>query len=340
MKTWKVLSLIAVVAIVAAGCGSGGSGKTLVEINGSKITDEDIKFLGEINPRIQAQLQSPAAKQRVIDNLVEQELLYQDALKEGVNRDSAVKAKIELYRRVIIAQSLLEKEADKAAKKFYDDNSNDFKKLKFSNILVKFTTPEQQKAAKGSKEQTRSEEAALKIANELKAKIDGGADFAAVAKESSDDFMTKANGGDMGLSSKDDKRLTSRGYAPLLDKAFEMKVGEVYGPIKTSDGYHIITVTKAAEVVPFEEAKQEILFKVRNDSRTELLAKLKKNAKIIYPEEEAKKAEAEKKAREMAKAKPEATPEAPEATPAPTAAPDAAPAEDAAPAPAPTEEKK
>lgn len=300
MKTWRVALLLIAAVILVAGCGNRtSSGKVLVEINGDKITEGDLKFLGEINPRIQGQLDSPEGRQRILDNLVEQDLLYQQAVKEGVNRDAVVKAKVDLYRRVIIAQSLVEKEIEAAAKKYYEANPDEFKKLRLSEIMVKFTSPDQVKIAKKGKDAagTRSEAEALKVANELKAKIDGGAKFEEVAKESSEDAATKARGGDIGLVSKGDKRLEARGFGPLLEKAFELKVGEVSGPIKTQDGYFLITVTRGLEPEPFDEAKQAILFKVRNDSRQELLARIKKDAKVVYPDEVAAKKKAEEEAK-------------------------------------------
>lgn len=304
MKKWMALSLITAVAFIYA-CGSASSGKVLVEINGDEITEGDLQFLGEINPRIQAQIDTPAGQKRILDNLVEQEIMYQEAVREGINRDPKVKAKVDLYRRVIIAQSLVEAETDKMAKKYYDEHQDDYKKLKMSHIMVKFATPEEiKKAKKGDKPLTEQE--ALKKAEELKAKIDKGEAFEKVAQESSDDAATKARGGDMGLVSKDDKRVEARGFGPLLAKAVDLKVGEVAGPIKTDKGYHLIVVTRGLELEPFEEAKQAILFKVRGDVRNDLLARLKKDAKIVYPEEEKAKAEAEAKQQE---AKPEATKE-------------------------------
>jgi len=293
MKKLIVLALVVAAAAIYS-CGGSSSGKVLVDIDGDKITDADLKFLGEINPRIQAQIENPAGQKRILENLVEQELMYQEAVKEGINRDPKVKAKVDLYRRVIIAQALVEAETDKMAQKYYDEHADEFKKLKLSHIMVKFATPDEIKKAKKG-EKPLDEAQALKKAEEIKARIEKGEDFAKVAGETSDDAATKSRGGDLGLVSKDDKRMEARGFGPLLAKAYEMKVGEVFGPIKTDKGYHVAVVTRGIEVEPFEEAKQGILFKVRGDVRTELLARLKKDAKIIYPEEEKAKAESGKK---------------------------------------------
>lgn len=284
MKTMKTLICV-IVAIAFVGCGGpSGSGKVLVEINGDKITEGDLDFLGEINPRIKRQLERPDGKKRILDNLVEQDLLYQKAMKEGLNRDPQVKAKVDLYRQVIIAQALVDKRIDEAAKEHYDKNQDDFKKLKMAQIDIRFATPEEMKKAKKGKK-LHTEKEALKIANEVKAKIAGGMSFEEAAKEYSEDPITRGRGGNMGLVSLKDKRLISRGYEPILEKAFTMKVGEVAGPIKTTSGYHIITVTRGAELEPFDEAKQSIVFKIKAQTKNTLVFELKKKAKIVYPEE-------------------------------------------------------
>ncbi len=294
MKKLGLVVVLALVISIFSACGGGSSsGKVVVDINGNKITQGDLDLLGDINPRIKAQLLSPIGRKGVIENLVEQELLYQEAIKQGLNRDSEVKAKIDLYRKVIIAQSLVESDLKKAAKKYYDEHPEEFKKLKMSQIMIKYESPEEikkaKKSAKGPKIHTEQE--ALKIIEGLKAKIDAGEDFAKIARENSEDVATRSKGGDIGMVSKDDQRLAGRGMAPLVDKAFEMSVDQVSGPIKTAKGYHLIMVTKAAEVEDFSDAEQSILFKMRGDSKNDLLTKLKKDATIVYSEEEEQKKE-------------------------------------------------
>ena len=309
MKKLVCLWGIIFAAVILAGCGDTTSkGKVLVDINGNKITEGTLEFLGDINPRIKAQIASPAGRKRILNNLVEQNLLYQEAVKEGINRDPTVKAKVDLYRRVIIAQSLMEKQIEEAAKKYYEDNQGEFKKLMLSQIMVRYSSPEEIKKAKktkkgkkGKRAKLHTEKEALKIANDIKAKLDKGEGFEKVAKENSEDPATKSRGGNLGPASKGDKRLAARGYGPLLEKAFEMKVGEISGPIKTSKGYHIITVTKGIELEPYEDAKRSIIIKVRNDTRKNLLARLKKDATIVYPEEKREKKAMENRKQELKK---------------------------------------
>lgn len=312
---------IAIFSFVVANCGGGlstSSGKTLVSVNGKKITEGDLEFLGTVNPRIKAQLASPMGKKRILDNLVEQELLYQEAVKKGINRDPEVRAKAELYRRVIVAQSLLDKELEQESKKFYEEHPDEFKKLKMSQIMIRYDTD----AKKGKKaKDTHTEKQALKIANEVKARLDKGEDFAKVATEVSEDMATKRRGGDMGLVAKDDKRFEARGYGPLVEKAYEMKVDEVSGPIKTENGYHIIKVTRGVELEPYDEVKPGIIFKTKGQLKNDTVARLKKEGSVTYADElkpkkpEAPAAEGEKEIMPLAPEKKEAP--AAEAKPAP-----------------------
>lgn len=294
-----VIISITALAFVIANCSGGlttSSGKTLVSVNGKKITEGDLEFLSTINPRIAAQMDTPAGKKRILDNLVEQELLYQEAVKKGINRDPEVRAKAELYRRVIVAQSLLDKEIEAAAKKYYDENKDEFNKLGLAQIVIRYENDPKKRRGKAGK-QLHSEKEALRLANKALERINNGEEFTKVAIDVSEDMATKRRGGDMGLVAKNDPRFVARGYAPLVDKAFEMKVGEVAGPIKTEGGYHIIMVTKGIEEEPFETAERGILFKLRGKVRNELVGELKKEGSVTFATELEPKAEpaAEKK---------------------------------------------
>lgn len=291
MKKFAMLAVVFLVAVALWGCSSGKKGEMLVEINGHEITTGDLDFLGTVNPRITAMTATPEGKKKILDNLIEQTLLYQEAVKKGINRKKDVKEKVDLYRQVIIAQALVDDEAEKDSKKYYDEHPQEFKKLGLSEIMIKYAGPEDIKKAKGKKANVtlRDEQDALKLANEIKARLDKGEDFATVAKEVSEDPMTKARGGDLGLVAEKDPRLEARGMGPIIDKAFEIKVGEIAGPIKTNQGYYIITVTRGVEVEPFEEAKDYIAFKNKNFVKTALVERLKKDSKIVYAEEAGKK---------------------------------------------------
>ncbi|OGQ04443.1 MAG: hypothetical protein A2W61_08625 [Deltaproteobacteria bacterium RIFCSPLOWO2_01_44_7] len=267
---------------------SMSSGKTLVDINGKKITEGDLEFLSTLNPNIAAQLSTPFGKKQILDNLVEQELLYQASRKEGLEHDPKVQAKVDLYKKVILAQAFVEANSIKEAKKYYEEHKNEFEQLKMSHIMIRYATPQEIKAAKKAKNPAmakHTEQEALKIANEILDKLNKGGEFIKVVKEVSEDLTTKEQGGDLGFASKEDPVLTRRGFSPLIEKAFTMKVGEIAGPIKTASGYHLVTLTSPAQLAPFEEVKNQVLFKTRGDVRGKILTELKGSNKVVFAKE-------------------------------------------------------
>ncbi|MCM8745124.1 peptidylprolyl isomerase [Thermomicrobium sp. CFH 73360] len=78
--------------------------------------------------------------------------------------------------------------------------------------------------------------ATREAAEEALADIQGGADFATLARERSTDRDTAPNGGDLGW--------LPRGYMPpeFDEIAFALQPGEVGGPVQTIYGWHIIKV--------------------------------------------------------------------------------------------------
>jgi hypothetical protein len=83
----------------------------------------------------------------------------------------------------------------------------------------------------------RTEEEALALAQEVKAKIDAGEDFAALAQQYSDDQGSAFDGGDLGWFAQDQGLVVEFEQA-----AFALQPGEVSEPVKTQFGYHIIKV--------------------------------------------------------------------------------------------------
>lgn len=79
-------------------------------------------------------------------------------------------------------------------------------------------------------------------------------DFAALARETSEDAATKASGGDIGWVNKNDKRDSD----DPLTNAFSMKQGDVSQPIKKGDKYYVLKVTDR-KLASFDEAKPQLL---------------------------------------------------------------------------------
>lgn len=101
--------------------------------------------------------------------------------------------------------------------------------VRASHILLMYAGSERSRA-------TRTKEQAQQQIQQLKSQIDGGADFADLARANSD-CPSSAKGGDLGNFGR--KQMVK----PFEDAAFGMPVGSVSGVVETEFGYHIIKRT-------------------------------------------------------------------------------------------------
>ncbi|MED2934344.1 peptidylprolyl isomerase [Bacillus wiedmannii] len=91
-----------------------------------------------------------------------------------------------------------------------------------------------------------------KKSKEIKEKLNNGEDFAALAKQYSEDPGSKEKGGELtefGPGEMDPK---------FEEAAYKLDVGQVSDPIKSSYGYHIIKLTEKKELKPFDQEKDNI----------------------------------------------------------------------------------
>ena len=92
------------------------------------------------------------------------------------------------------------------------------------------------------------------LAEEIAKKAKAGADFAALAKQYSEDESNASAGGDLDYFGR------GRMVAEFEQAAFAMKAGEISNPVKTAFGYHIIKVVdnKPETTRPVAEVRPEI----------------------------------------------------------------------------------
>jgi len=246
---------------------------------------------------------------RILDQLIDGELLFQTAVKEGYGAspeaiDAAFaelsgryetpeefQAEMEkrgfeestlresINRQLSIQKYIQETIVPEAVvpedmvRKAYDENPQNFttqEQVKASHILINSSESDPQE----------KKDAALKKAKEVAALAKAkGADFAALAREHSEG-PSGPSGGDLGYFTR------GRMVKPFEDAAFSLKVNEVSDPVLTQFGYHIIKVTdrKEASTVPFEEVQERLEQDLTNRMVSEMigrkLSELRKEAKI------------------------------------------------------------
>ncbi|HHT02256.1 MAG TPA: hypothetical protein GXZ96_06160, partial [Firmicutes bacterium] len=91
-------------------------------------------------------------------------------------------------------------------------------------------------------------------ADNIRAKLDSGADFATLALQYSKDQQTKNRGGDLGYFTKGEM------MREFEEAAFALQPGETSDPVETLYGYHIIRVEdhKQAVIPPLGDVRNEV----------------------------------------------------------------------------------
>jgi peptidyl-prolyl cis-trans isomerase C len=221
-------------------------------------------------------------RERVLDQLIDNELLYQQAVK---SRHRVPEAEIEAemkrltqgmaspdefartlsesqvsedefreqVRRTLVVARFVDAEVAAQVtlgvedlRRYYDQNPSEMMRpeaIRIGQIMVRVPS--------GASLQARA--AARQKIEEILKELRAGSDFAEMARKHSDG-PEAGRGGDSGLMSR------GGGPPPIERVAFQMKPGEISDVIETRIGFHIIRVgdTRPAGPVPFEEAREAI----------------------------------------------------------------------------------
>ncbi len=268
---------VAALVIASAGCGGGsGRDRIIASIGNMKITVSDIVERIKNLP-VKYQEFVKKRKEEFLDELINDTLLYQEALRKGLHKNREVQNILEEARKKILIAKLLKDEVDdtievseEEVELYYGENKGKYMRpeiMRVSHILV----PTKEEADKISAELTR------------------GANFEDLARAKSVD-PTAQRGGDVGYFPKGQ-------LMPEFEAACEnLAIGGVSGPVKTTLGYHIIKLTdrRAPEERPLEQVRDSIKSELRTAERqkkfNELVGKLRKTTPVKVNKEALSKA--------------------------------------------------
>jgi peptidyl-prolyl cis-trans isomerase C len=160
---------------------------------------------------------------------------------------------------------------DALLKKYYADHQAEYVQVHARHILIRF---------KGSAVPLRpgqsdiAEADALTKTLELRKRIAGGEDFAAIAEKESDDTGSGAKGGDLGTFSKGQ-------MVPVFEEAaFALKPGQLSDPVKSQFGYHLIKV-ESHDSKPFDEVRSQLQTQLQQERLKTALDDLLKKAQVV-----------------------------------------------------------
>ena len=236
--------------------------KVVASVNGVRLGSELMDVMLN-NALAQGATDSAELRNQLRNELVTREVLAQEARKQGLDKDTAIKAQLALQQNVLLSDILIAKQNEKvkpseerlrAEYKRQADVLADAEEYQISHIVTATET---------------EAKAVIKAAKE-------GAAFDKLASEKSINPSAKG-GGNLGW-------LLTNQINPLFSNVLaNMAVGGVTAlPIQTPDGWQVLKlVAKRKYKVPtFDESKQQVINAVMANDRAEYVQKLIKSAKV------------------------------------------------------------
>ena len=256
-------------------------GTVLAKVNGDTITlesfDEKVKNLQALSPEIK--INTPEAKKSYLNDLITQELIYQDAKSRGIEKQKDVKDAVEEFRKGVMARQLIMDETKgitvepSEIEAFYNQYKQAFasaRQVHAREIVVS------------------SEQAAKDILIQL---LQGG-DFAAIAKERSID-ASASKGGDLGTVNPAEQ------FDKFNEVTATLDAGQVSPIFKGPKGYYIVKVEEVkggqipqltdtlpdSNMTVYDQIKNGLLQQKQAQRIQDLTDRLRREAKIEIKEE-------------------------------------------------------
>ncbi len=246
---------VALACLACLACGARDSGSPVViEASGLSMTQAEFEKLVEGNESLRATLARPAGKAALGREFGRAFALEAEARRRKLDQSPGVQLKVRNYTMQLLGYELLVSlragylKDQEALARHYEAKRSAFEEPRVRTILVR-VKGSAAAARPGTRELSEAEARAK--AEALRAKLAGGADFAALAKEESDDNGSRDAGGDIGF--------VTRGStdARLEELAYSLPVGALSDVIRTELGFQILRVEER-RALPLESVKEVI----------------------------------------------------------------------------------
>ncbi len=256
---YSVLLMAAAVALSLPVLAQNGA---VAKVNGVSIPQSRMDMVLKVRAA-NKQPDTPDVRSAIKDTLINQEIILQEAVKKGLDKNPEVAAQLDLQRQEILTTAYIQEYmrtnpvTDDAMRKEYE--------------RIKPTIPTKEYKARHILVEKEDE------AKEILAQIRKGGSFEKLAAEKSKDTGSKARGGDLDWSP------AQRYVKPFGEALAKLKKGQMTdAPVQSDFGWHIIRLDdeRAAKVPTFEEAKPQIQNMLQGQQVQKMLGDLRGKAKI------------------------------------------------------------
>lgn len=255
------LAAFALLSAVAISPAFADSSKAAAVVNGVAIPQARVDMRVQVAAS-QGQPDTPELRKAIRDELVNLELLSQEAAKKGLDKQPESAQQLELVRQSTLAGIYMQDYAKN------HPISDDALKQEFESLKTKLG----KKEYKTAHILVNTEDEAKAIAAQLKK----GGKFDKLAKEKSKDPGSAQHGGDLGWN------VPSNFVPPFADAMVSLKKGQVSAPVQSQFGWHIIKLEDVRDlnVPPFEQVKPSLMQRLQQQAVQKAISDLRANAKI------------------------------------------------------------
>jgi len=256
--------------LLLSGCTPPPSEERVVAfVNGKPITQTEFdNEWNDLPEATKARYEKEGGKQVFLKELVDHELIMQEARKQGLDQSDAFRDRVRRYKEKLLKEELL-KDRMKATAEPTKEELDRYYEQHASELLTPLKVRVAQMLLPN-----------FPAAKDLETQVNRGGDFGKFAQRYSVDTKTKAKGGDLGPYRK--------GLViPEVDEAIRtLKPGMVSAPIKTDAGYYLVMITALepeiiqADLAKRERLRQELLYLKRKQHYDDAIAEIKAKAVV------------------------------------------------------------
>ncbi len=261
MNLRHTMMALSLAACTTAGSAVAAPADVLATVNGTHITQQMLEIYVRQRGIEDLSKLAPDRKTKIIDELVNRELLYRAALDKKLDKKPDTLADLENARASILASSAVRGELEARGelteaklKEGYDKFIKNLPGLEYKTRHILLDSEDK--------------------AKEVIAQLDKGADFVKLANEHS---TGAADGGELEWFQPEDM------IKPFSDAAVKLQKDQyTKTPVQTQYGWHVIQLQDTRKVTPpsFDDVKEQIRTNARNATIEAYIKSLRDKAKV------------------------------------------------------------
>ncbi|MGV0954426.1 MAG: peptidylprolyl isomerase [Fluviibacter sp.] len=261
LRTTTLVSTL-IAAAIATATPALAAGNAVATVNGTAIPQSLANLL--VAERVsQGAKDTPELRNAVREELIQRELIIQDAKKAGIDKQGDLQAAMKFAEQNVMIRAYMASFAQKhpvsdaQLKQAYNQINAGLGKEEFKTRHILVPSEAQ--------------------AKDMITKLDSGDSFENLAKQNSTDPGSKENGGDLGWSAP------SNFVKPFGDAMTKLGKGKyTKEPVKSDFGWHVILVEDRRPLTPppFEQVKGQLTQAIQEQEFQQQIAKQRQGAKI------------------------------------------------------------